>query len=140
MPAQSQRRQTRQFLHCRPAEDDRLVRLEDIVECIPMVQIDEQHRPDNPHYRGLLHFRGRVLPVVDLADDGLQPLQPQWFLLVLCAEDRELALVTRRVFQIASYPSHSCDRVDIGADDALTVVSTDSRMLRVIEPDSLLAD
>lgn len=140
MPPQSQRRRTHQFLHCRPAQDDRLVRLEDIVECIPMVRIDEQHRPDNPRYRGLLHFRGRVLPVVDLADDVSRPLEPQWFLLVLCSAQRELALVTRRVFQIASYSSQSCERVDIGAGDSLTVVSSDSRMLRVIEPDSLLAD
>lgn len=140
MTAESPHRTNRQFLHCRPADGDRLVRLENIVECIPMVELDEQHRPDNPHYRGLLHFRGRVLPVVDLADDSSQALQPTWLLLVLCTEDRELALVTRQVFQIASYPSDRCKRVDIGSGDTLTVVSSDSRMLRVIEPESLLVD
>lgn len=127
-----------QFLHCRPAQEERLVRLEDIVECIPMVKLDEQHRMDNPNYRGLLHFRGRVVPVVDLVADERQPLEPEWFLLVLRATAQEIALVTREVFQLSTYEAEDYDHVDIGAGQTLTVVSSDSRMLQVVEPDTLL--
>ena len=127
-----------QFLHCRPAQEERLVRLEDIVECIPMVQLDENHGVDNPRYRGLLHFRGRVVPVVDLFADEHQPLELKWFLLVLRSGAQEIALVVREVFQISTYDAGNCERVHIGPVDTLTVVSSDSQMLQVVEPDTLL--
>lgn len=137
-PSRNEAQSTRQFLHCRPADEERLVRLEDIVECIPMVKLDEQQHGDNPNYRGLLHFRGRVVPVVDLCADKRQLLEPEWFLLVLRATDQEIALVAREVFQISTYEAQNCERVDIGAGKTLTVVSSDSRMLQVVEPDTLL--
>ncbi len=130
---------TLQFLNCRPAEEERLVRLDDIVECIPMVQLDEQRRADTPHYRGLLHFRGRVVPVVDLQQGPRPPLEPKWFLLVLRSRTQEIALVVREVFQISAYDAADCESICIGAEEELTVVSSHSRMLRVIEPEMLLS-
>ncbi len=129
---------TRQFLHCRPGAEQRLVRLEDIVECIPMVELDEQQRADHPQYRGLLHFRGRVVPVFDLAEEHGQPLEPSWFLIVLRARRQEIAVVARQVFEILTSAAADYESVDIGHGQSLTVVSSDSQMLQVLEPEKLL--
>lgn len=127
-----------QFLRCRPGEDERLVRLQDIVECIPMVQLDEQRGADHPHHRGLLHFRGRVVPVFDIAADQGPDLEPEWFLVVLRGEQQEIALVAREVSEIFTCAEEACEEVHIGTGRILTVVGSSAGMLRVVEPTALL--
>lgn len=127
----------RQFLRCRPGQEERLVRLEDVVECIPMVAIEEAQSATNPNYRGLLHFRGRVVPVFEVDGGGGEALDIGWFLLILRSGEQEVALVARDVFEIMSCPAADYRRVAIGRESYQTVVSTESRVYQVVEPDEL---
>lgn len=130
--------EVRQFLRFRPGEEERLVRLEDIVECIPMVALEQARREESLHYRGLLHFRGRVVPVFDVSQGQSERLDPDWFLLVLQASEQEVAVVARDVFEILSRPAGDYREVSIGEGSRMAVVSAERRLFQVLEPDELI--
>ena len=129
---------SRRFLRFRSADGDRLVRLEDVVECSPMVQIEADMRADAPRYRGLLHFRGRVVPVFEPTSDQPEPIDPDWFLVVLQSDDGEIALVARDFYDIYTTDADNYAEVDIGAGRAITVVSSEEEVVRVVRPEQFV--
>lgn len=128
--------ETRKFLRFQTDDGDRLVRLEHIVECLPMVQIDNDETGGDPRYRGLLHYRGDVLPVFAFCAPADVPLDPDWFLIVVDDGGRRLALVARDVYDIEIRDAADCRILDVGDDHAITVVSFDEEVVRVIRPET----
>ena len=128
----------RRFLRFRTSDGDRLVRLREVVECIPMVRIEAQRRQGDPRYRGLLHFRGRVVPVFEPVSEAREALDPDWFLLVVQADGREIALVARDFYDIVTSPAEQCRRIAVGGGAEVAVVSSEEEVLRVVEPTRLL--
>lgn len=126
------------FLRFKTTDGDRLVRLEHIVECLPMVAIESDHSGSDPRYRGLLHYRGRVLPVFEPVGRDRQPLAPDWFLIVAEDDDCELALIARDVDDIESRPADDCRNLEVGDGNQVTVVGFDDEIVRVLEPSALL--
>lgn len=127
----------RQFLRFTSAGGDRLVRLEDVVECLPMVRIESDDGGSDPRYRGLLHYRGSVVPVFDPEPTSDPGLQPQWFLIVVEQAGHRLALVAHDVDDIETCAADNCQRLKVGADQKVTVVSIKDEVVRVVEPSQI---
>ena len=127
------------FLRFSTGDDQRLVALEAVVECIPTVQLEESGREGSDHFRGLLHYRGRVIPVFDPGESAGEELKTEWFLVVVQLQDEELALVARDVHDIVECPRDQLREVDVGSGNAMSVVSVGGEVLTVVDTERLRA-
>lgn len=129
---------TRSFLRFETVDGNRLVHLHHIVECIPMVQIETDCGSKDSRYRGLLHYRGDVLPVFHPVDTGRPTLDPDWFLIIVEQNEQKMALVARGLDDIVNRPTDCCRRVEIGENQTTTVVSFEDDVVRVVEPAAVI--
>ena len=125
------------LLRFKTADGDRLIRLDHIVECIPMVELETGDADASQQYRGLLHYRGCVLPVFEPAATDRQRLDPSWFLIILDDDNHQIAVIARDIDDIESRPADCCRQLNIGGQRSVTVVSFDDDVVRVVEPQAL---
>jgi len=126
------------FVRFRGSAGGRLIPLAAVVEVIPMVRLRSSEQGGNPRYCGLLHFRGRVVPVFDLVDGRRSGLHnPDHFLVVTRGQAGERAIVAHEVEDIVEVEARACSELDVGGSYPVSVVDLNGALLEVVDPDRL---
>ena len=77
----------------------RLIAIDDVVEVIPMVRLDELDSNADPRFKGILHYRGDMVPVFLFAESDHQPIASD--VLVVCeGSKKRMAFVVNQVEEI----------------------------------------
>jgi len=105
-----------------------------------MVRLEHAGESGGSKYRGLLHYRGRVIPVFraeETANDCIE--REDLFLIVTSVANREIAIVAEELDTIFSTEDSSCSRSETGGAAPIEVVAIDGSLQKVINPSHLVA-
>ncbi len=130
----------KQFLHFQTSLGKRLVILNEVTEVLPMVALDYSETEGNDLYCGLLHFRGRVVPVFDVQQRTQKSLQClDLFLIVLNNEQQEMAIVASDIYGIVEAPAECWQTLQTGSKRPIEVVNIEGEFLRILVPEDLVS-
>lgn len=128
-----------EFLLFSTALGQRLVSVESVVEVIPFVKL-QQEQSDNPLFRGLLNYRGQILPVFDFMAAG-NALAEDYssFLVVLDGEQGLFSLVAQEVNQLLQVAADDVFAVNAAAGAPFAVAKAGDAMIRIVSVGDFLA-
>lgn len=122
-----------EFLLFSTAAGQRLLPVQQVVEVIPFVQLQKEASP-NPLFRGLLNYRGKVLPVFDFAAQPDDPYRDcRSFLVVTRSSHGELGLVAEEVHHLLVAPAEDLFTIAASATRAFDVVKDGDAMIRIVD-------
>ena len=127
------------FLHFEASIGSRLLPLQAVVEVIPMVRLNETRGEGNECYRGVLHFRGRMIPVFDFDATSRTAERPDAFLVVANSASREFALVASKIYDLVNVGEEDLSKLDTGAERCVSVASVDGQLVRIVDPECLFS-
>jgi purine-binding chemotaxis protein CheW len=110
---------------------------EHVVEIIPRVRLD--HVPDAPReVLGVINLRGRVVPVIDMRGRISQNpvLPPYQHLVIIRAENKQLALAVDEVRDVIAVPDDSIERPgEVAGIRSPGVVRVEDDLVLVLGPE-----
>lgn len=111
----------------------RLLPVQHVVEVIPFVRLQAQVS-SNPCFRGLLNYRGRVLPVFDFsicqADDNQDHRR---FLVITTSEAGDVCLLADEVQYLLEVPNESIFPVKSAGNERFLVAKVGKDMIRIVD-------
>lgn len=129
---------TSPFLQVTCGAGEYLVPIESVVEVLPMLELQHRSESDDPTWAGLLEYRGRVIPVHALSPaDRAGCDSPDWFLVVVRQDSKELAWVLRSVEGVVPISASARSVLETSAGGAVVeVAQLDGRVVRLLRPGS----
>ena len=126
---------TLRFVRFDTGAGPRILPIENVVEVIPTVHLDETQAAGAPEYRGLLQYRGQVLPVFDLGNTTTGTYLPvDWYLVVASTDAGMFALAVSDVHHVIEVDISQCTSMDTGMGQRVDVVHLGKDILRVAGP------
>lgn len=123
----------KQFVIVTVAERKRLVRIEDVREIVPLMELAEIEGRRGA-CRGMVNLRGEMIPVFDLAGPEAR-LSPSRVIVVARLQDNEsVGLLVDDVHDVVTVPGERVATRPVGGGQVVTVVSIDDEILSVLEP------
>jgi len=123
---------TRTFLRFTAAGADRLLALDSVVEVVPMMRLHASGAEGSRRFRGILSYRGRMLPVFDFTD-AVRPHSHEWFLIIVDDGRTEAAVVAEDVLDVVDVPTEGVSHIDSGALRHVDGASVDGAYLPIVD-------
>ncbi len=114
---------------------ERLLRLEDIVEVLPMLTLDRLGQEGGALFAGLLHYRGDAVPVFSLTANAPMP-GPEGYILVTRVHGRKAGLLAHDVVGVVSLDESACTEMPGGGGHRIAGAHVDGRFLRIVRPET----
>lgn len=128
-----------EFLLFSTALGQRLVPVESVVEVIPFVKL-QQEQTANPLFRGLLNYRGQILPVFDFVAAANALVEDyRSFLVVMQGEQGLFSLVAHEVNQLLRVAVDDVFAVNAAAGESFAVAKAGEAMIRIVSVEDFLA-
>ena len=117
------------------------IRCEHIAEIVPRVNL--LHVPESPpHVLGVINWRGRVVPVVDVRDrisESVSELPPYQYLVIVESGTRPIGLAVDDVRDVRSVRLSEVENpADLAGTRGPGVVRIDRELVLVVGPDDVL--
>ena len=128
-----------EFLLFSTAAGQRLLPVQDVVEVIPFVKLQPENS-NNPLFRGLLNYRGQILPVFDFvpASQGVAA-DYRCFLVVVQARTGAFCLVAQEVNHLLAVPDDGIFPVTAAPGQQFDVVKSGDAMIRIVSMEEFIA-
>jgi chemotaxis signal transduction protein len=108
------------------------IRLSQVTEIIPMVQLDPPPEGDQKGCIGLLHYRGRLLPVFDLLKNPKQKeLQTSDYLMVMAEKEPASAVRVSEVKEVMTVQSDQIEQVKVGPGEYAELLQLEDSSIQV---------
>jgi len=128
----------RQFLHFQSDTESQLLPLGMVVEVIPMVHLDYEEEEGNELYRGILNFRGDMIPVFQLEGEGEgnanSNLLDYFLIIVNIEENDKIALLVREIYGVIEAEERSYSEVETGGAFPVLVAEIKGQLTRIFHP------
>ena len=127
--------QKKHFLHLFCGDSERLIHASEVIEVIPMVQLrKEDDDKSDPHYSGLLDYRGQVIPVFNLPGEDPEYLDPANFIVITRKNDEYASVIASDVDDLIEIAQSDISTVRLTGDREIEVGKLDGRVVKILSP------
>jgi chemotaxis signal transduction protein len=118
------------LVYYRLGEKEEGIRLELVTEVIPMVKLDNPPADGDPRCKGLLHYRGDILPVFSLHKSNRESIADD-YLMVMAESESGMALQVSEVLEIMTVSDEQIKEVSTGPDSTAEVLELEGKSLQI---------
>jgi chemotaxis signal transduction protein len=108
------------------------IRLSQVTEIIPMVALDPPPERAAEECLGILHYRGKLLPVFDIQQNQeAYSIDPGDYLMVMAEQEPAQAMRVSEVIEVFSVASNTIEQVAVGPKEVAELMQFESHSLQV---------
>lgn len=128
------------YVHFVTNHGPRLIEVTEVVEIIPMVQIDASQRSSgNREFAGLINYRGKIIPVFDITNgESCREPDINHFLIVAATAANSLAIIATEVTQLVSVIDSDISSIKPLNGESFRMAKVHEHMVRIVKTDEFV--